>query len=52
MNGEVIARNYGMTLEGGHVMLLVGYNVAYRTKDGFTGGYILKNSWLTALNRH
>jgi len=44
MHGEFIAHG-GMTLEGGHLMLLVGYNDNYRTKDGFTGGFILKNSW-------
>lgn len=44
MEGEFIAHR-GMTLEGGHVMTLAGYNDLYRTKDGFTGGYILKNSW-------
>ena len=44
MAGEFIAHR-GMTLEGGHVMTLVGFNDAFRTKDGFTGGYILKNSW-------
>ncbi|TMW61485.1 hypothetical protein Poli38472_012676 [Pythium oligandrum] len=44
MHGEFIAHS-GMTLEGGHVMTLVGYNDLYRTKDGLTGGYIIKNSW-------
>lgn len=44
MNGEFLARS-GMSLEGGHVMTLVGYNDLYRVKDGFTGGFILKNSW-------
>ncbi|DAZ93109.1 TPA: hypothetical protein N0F65_006861 [Lagenidium giganteum] len=49
MNGEFIAHR-GMTLEGGHVMVLAGYNDLYRTKDGFTGGYILKNSWYDGVN--
>jgi hypothetical protein len=44
MQGEFIASS-SMSLEGGHVMTLVGYNDLYRTSDGFTGGYILKNSW-------
>ncbi|KAJ0404827.1 hypothetical protein ATCC90586_000901 [Pythium insidiosum] len=49
MNGEFIAHR-GMTLEGGHVMTLVGYNDLYRTKDGFTGGFILKNSWFDGIH--
>lgn len=49
MNGEFIAHR-GMTIEGGHVMVLAGYNDLYRTKDGFTGGYILKNSWFDGIN--
>ena len=49
MQGEFIAHR-GMTVEGGHVMVLVGYNDAYRTKDGFTGGYILKNSWFDGID--
>ncbi|KAH9120615.1 hypothetical protein AeMF1_007303 [Aphanomyces euteiches] len=44
MDGEFIA-HYGMEAEGGHAMTIVGYNDLYRTKDGATGGYILKNSW-------
>ncbi|RHY30337.1 hypothetical protein DYB32_004397 [Aphanomyces invadans] len=44
IDGEFIA-HYGMELEGGHAMTLVGYNDNYRTQDGATGGYILKNSW-------
>ena len=48
MAGEFISHR-GMTLEGGHVMVLAGYNDAFRTKDGFTGGYILKNSWFDGI---
>lgn len=44
MNGEFITSK-GMAVEGGHVMTLVGYNDLYRTKQGYTGGFILKNSW-------
>ncbi|OQS05545.1 hypothetical protein THRCLA_02360 [Thraustotheca clavata] len=44
MDGEFIT-HYGMEAEGGHAMTIVGYNDEYRTKDGYTGGYILKNSW-------
>ena len=34
--------------EGGHAMALVGYSDTYRTRHGFVGGYILKNSWCDA----
>ncbi|CAI5743309.1 unnamed protein product [Peronospora destructor] len=34
----------GMSIEGGHAMLLVGYNDAFLTREGFTG-LIVKNSW-------
>lgn len=44
MDGEFIT-SAGMAVEGGHVMTLVGYNDLYRTKQGYTGGFILKNSW-------
>jgi hypothetical protein len=44
MDGEFIA-HFGMELEGGHAMTIVGYNDEFRTQDGYTGGYILKNSW-------
>ncbi|KAF0718886.1 Aste57867_1416 [Aphanomyces stellatus] len=44
LDGEFIS-HYGMDYEGGHVMTFVGYNDAFRTQDGATGGYILKNSW-------
>lgn len=27
------------------MQLLVGYNDAFMTRDGFTGGLIVKNSW-------
>lgn len=27
------------------VQLLVGYNDAFQTREGFTGGLIVKNSW-------
>ncbi|EEY59427.1 uncharacterized protein PITG_11462 [Phytophthora infestans T30-4] len=39
-----------MTPEGGHVMTLVGYNDLYRTKQGYTGGFILKNSWFDGIH--
>ncbi|OQS03647.1 hypothetical protein THRCLA_04037 [Thraustotheca clavata] len=45
MEGEFIAHSY-MTSSGGHAMLLVGYNDIYQTRDGYTGGFIVKNSWL------
>ncbi|OQR93357.1 hypothetical protein THRCLA_08461 [Thraustotheca clavata] len=45
MEGEFFSHR-GMTLEGGHAMVLVGYNDAFMTRDGFTGGFIVKNSWL------
>ena len=35
--------------EGGHAMALVGYSDGFRTVHGFTGGYILKNSWWDGL---
>ncbi|GLD97008.1 hypothetical protein PINS_up005691 [Pythium insidiosum] len=44
MEGEFFSHR-GMSIEGGHAMLLVGYNDAYLTRDGFTGGLIVKNSW-------
>jgi len=44
MDGEFIA-HYGMSVEGGHAMTLVGFNDEFYTRDGFTGGFILKNSW-------
>lgn len=31
--------------EGGHAMLLVGYNDNFVTTDGSVGGFILKNNW-------
>ncbi|KDO18739.1 TKL protein kinase, partial [Saprolegnia parasitica CBS 223.65] len=50
MDGEFTS-HYGMEAEGGHAMLLVGYNDEYTTKDGYTGGYILKNSWWDGVAR-
>ncbi|RLN88944.1 hypothetical protein BBJ28_00024411 [Nothophytophthora sp. Chile5] len=44
MEGEFFSHR-GMSIEGGHAMLLVGYNDAFLTRDGFTGGLIVKNSW-------
>ncbi|OQR91693.1 hypothetical protein ACHHYP_04461 [Achlya hypogyna] len=44
MDGEFTS-HFGMEAEGGHAMTIVGYNDEYTTKDGYTGGYILKNSW-------
>uniref|UniRef100_A0AAV1TZF1 Peptidase C1A papain C-terminal domain-containing protein n=1 Tax=Peronospora matthiolae TaxID=2874970 RepID=A0AAV1TZF1_9STRA len=49
MNGEFIT-SHVMNPEGGHVMALVGYNDLYRTKQGFTGGFILKNSWFDGIH--
>ncbi|CAH0515588.1 unnamed protein product [Peronospora belbahrii] len=49
MNGEFIT-SHVMNIEGGHVMTLVGYNDLYRTKQGYTGGYILKNSWFDGIH--
>lgn len=45
MEGEFFS-HHGMSIEGGHAMLLVGYNDAFLTREGFTGGLIVKNSWL------
>ncbi|RHY28024.1 hypothetical protein DYB32_006320 [Aphanomyces invadans] len=44
MEGEYF-HDHQMTYLGGHGMLLVGYNDAFLTQDGHTGGFILKNSW-------
>ncbi|KAL3673459.1 hypothetical protein V7S43_001170 [Phytophthora oleae] len=44
MEGEFFSHR-GMSIEGGHAMLLVGYNDAFLTREGFTGGLIVKNSW-------
>ncbi|KAG9402543.1 hypothetical protein AC1031_007153 [Aphanomyces cochlioides] len=44
MEGEFLAHS-GMELDGGHVMLLVAYNDVFRTREGATGGFIVKNSW-------
>ncbi|KAL4152074.1 hypothetical protein PRNP1_009009 [Phytophthora ramorum] len=44
MEGEFFSHR-GMSIEGGHAMLLVGYNDAFLTRAGFTGGLIVKNSW-------
>ncbi|POM76335.1 Hypothetical protein PHPALM_6430, partial [Phytophthora palmivora] len=49
MNGEFIT-SHVMTPEGGHAMTLVGYNDLYRTKQGYTGGFILKNSWFDGIH--
>lgn len=35
----------GMDLEGGHAMALAGFNDGYKTRTGFTGGFILRNTW-------
>ena len=34
-----------LIFEGGHAMALAGYSDTFRTRHGFVGGYILKNSW-------
>ncbi|ETL93024.1 hypothetical protein L917_08735, partial [Phytophthora nicotianae] len=49
MDGEFIT-SHVMTPEGGHVMTLVGYNDLFRTKQGYTGGFILKNSWFDGIH--
>ncbi|OWY91529.1 hypothetical protein PHMEG_00039857, partial [Phytophthora megakarya] len=49
MNGEFIT-SHVMAMEGGHVMTLAGYNDLYRTKQGYTGGFILKNSWFDGIH--
>ena len=36
-------------LEGGHVMGLVGFSDVFRTRQGYVGGYIVKNSWWDGL---
>ncbi|GMF80110.1 unnamed protein product [Phytophthora fragariaefolia] len=49
MDGEFIT-SHVMNVEGGHVMTLVGYNDLFRTKQGYTGGFILKNSWFDGIH--
>ncbi|ETP44392.1 hypothetical protein F442_09005 [Phytophthora nicotianae P10297] len=49
MDGEFIT-SHVMTPEGGHAMTLVGYNDLFRTKQGYTGGFILKNSWFDGIH--
>ncbi|KAF0695860.1 Aste57867_13380 [Aphanomyces stellatus] len=44
MEGEFFSHS-GMSVDGGHVMLLVAYNDLFRTREGATGGLIVKNSW-------
>ncbi|ETW02302.1 hypothetical protein, variant [Aphanomyces invadans] len=44
MDGEFLAHS-GMQVDGGHVMLLVAYNDMFRTREGATGGFVVKNSW-------
>jgi hypothetical protein len=48
MKGEYITSHI-MTNEGGHAMTLAGYNDNYRTQQGYTGGFILKNSWFDGI---
>jgi len=44
MDGEFFM--HGQTLgEGGHAMNVVGYNDEFTTKQGQTGGFIIRNSW-------
>jgi len=44
MDGEFFM--HGQTLgEGGHAMNVVGYNDQFTTKQGYTGGFIIRNSW-------
>ena len=38
VNGRTMAK-------GGHAMNVVGYNDEFTTKNGHTGGFIIKNSW-------
>jgi len=35
--------------EGGHAVTIVGYNDVFVTEAGFTGGWIIKNSWWDGL---
>jgi len=35
--------------EGGHAMTVVGYSDHFRTRHGYVGGFILKNSWWDGL---
>lgn len=44
MDGEFYFHE-GMDLEGGHAMALVGYNDLYTTRTGYTGGFIIRNTW-------
>jgi len=44
MDGEFFM--HGQTIgEGGHAMNVVGYNDEFTTKQGQTGGFIIRNSW-------
>jgi len=44
MDGEFFM--HGQTIgEGGHAMNVVGYNDQFTTKQGQTGGFIIRNSW-------
>jgi len=44
MDGEFFI--HGQTIgEGGHAMNVVGYNDEFTTKQGQTGGFIIRNSW-------
>ena len=38
-----------LVLEGGHAVTVVGYNDLFVTEAGFTGGWIIKNSWWDGL---
>ncbi|RHY28472.1 hypothetical protein DYB25_005728 [Aphanomyces astaci] len=42
MDGEFLAHS-GMQVDGGH--LVVAYNDLFRTREGATGGFVVKNSW-------
>ncbi|RHY39694.1 hypothetical protein DYB34_013995 [Aphanomyces astaci] len=44
MDGEFLAHS-GMQVEDGHTMLVVAYNDLFRTREGATGGFVVKNSW-------
>ncbi|KAH3767138.1 hect e3 ubiquitin [Pelomyxa schiedti] len=44
MDGEFFMHGV-MEIEGGHAMNVVGFNDGFVTREGFKGGFIIRNSW-------